>query len=75
MNPPDTTRLLEVEAATEALCSSDQRVLLNWIEQRVHREHSGKSVKRVPELHSGVWDVSDDFDDSLPDAFWLGSDA
>lgn len=30
--------------------------------------------KRTPNLHAGqVW-MSDDFDDELPDSFWLGED-
>jgi antitoxin (DNA-binding transcriptional repressor) of toxin-antitoxin stability system len=31
--------------------------------------------ERIPDLHPGVWEVSDDFDDPLPDEFWLGEDA
>jgi antitoxin (DNA-binding transcriptional repressor) of toxin-antitoxin stability system len=28
---------------------------------------------RTPDLHPGLW-MSDDFDDPLPDEFWLGDD-
>jgi hypothetical protein len=30
--------------------------------------------QRIPGLHPGHW-MSDDFDESLPDEFWLGEDA
>jgi antitoxin (DNA-binding transcriptional repressor) of toxin-antitoxin stability system len=29
--------------------------------------------KRIPNLHPGGW-ISDDFNDPLPDEFWLGED-
>lgn len=29
---------------------------------------------RIPDLHPGAWEVSDDFDDPLPDEFWLGEE-
>jgi hypothetical protein len=30
-------------------------------------------VERIPNLHLGGW-MSDDFNDPLPDEFWLGND-
>ncbi len=30
--------------------------------------------QRIPGLHKGVFQVSPDFDDPLPDAFWLGEE-
>jgi antitoxin (DNA-binding transcriptional repressor) of toxin-antitoxin stability system len=30
------------------------------------------SPSRTLGLHRGAWTVSDDFDDPLPDGFWLG---
>ncbi|HRT08713.1 MAG TPA: toxin-antitoxin (TA) system antitoxin [Candidatus Paceibacterota bacterium] len=32
----------------------------------------GKSKQRVAPLHAGAWAVSEDFDEPLPDEFWLG---
>jgi hypothetical protein len=31
--------------------------------------------ERIPNLHPGAIWTSDDFDDPLPDEFWLGEDA
>ncbi len=31
-----------------------------------------KPKQRVAPLHPGAWEVSDDFDEPLPDEFWLG---
>jgi antitoxin (DNA-binding transcriptional repressor) of toxin-antitoxin stability system len=33
-----------------------------------------KPGKRIMGLHAGMWEVSDDFDDPLPDEFWLGEE-
>ncbi len=33
-----------------------------------------KSSKRIPNLHKGSFVVSDDFDEPLPDSFWLGEE-
>lgn len=32
------------------------------------------SNKRILGLHRGLMEMSDDFDDPLPDSFWLGED-
>ena len=32
----------------------------------------GKSGPRTLGLHRGAWKVGDDFDEPLPDEFWLG---
>lgn len=31
-------------------------------------------VRRVPDLHPGAFVFGDDFDEPLPDSFWLGED-
>jgi hypothetical protein len=30
--------------------------------------------ERIPGLHPGAFVIRDDFDDSLPDSFWLGEE-
>ena len=30
--------------------------------------------KRIPDLHPGAFVMADDFDDPLPDEFWLGEE-
>jgi hypothetical protein len=32
------------------------------------------STERQPGLHPGAFVISDDFDDPLPDSFWLGEE-
>ncbi len=32
------------------------------------------TTPRIAGLHKGNWWISDDFDDELPDSFWLGED-
>lgn len=31
--------------------------------------------KRIPGLHQGAFIMGDDFDDPLPDSFWLGEES
>jgi predicted DNA-binding antitoxin AbrB/MazE fold protein len=33
-----------------------------------------KAAGRIPDLHPGAMQMSDDFDDPLPDSFWFGDD-
>jgi hypothetical protein len=40
----------------------------------VPREIKPKGGERVLGLHLGAMQMSDDFDDPLPDSFWLGED-
>lgn len=36
--------------------------------------NSSEPFQRIPDLHPGGW-MSDDFNEPLPDEFWLGEDA
>ena len=45
--------------------------LLQWVEAKVQPEVQA-STQRQPDLHPGAFLVSDDFDEPLPDSFWLG---
>ncbi len=38
-------------------------------------ELSSEKTNRVLGLHSGQIEMSDDFDEPLPDSFWLGNNA
>ena len=33
-----------------------------------------KPKQRIAPLHPGAWQVSEDFDEPLPDEFWLGKE-
>lgn len=45
-------------------------------EQNTQTEVEGWSrhSTRIPNLHAGLIHMSDDFDDPLPDSFWLGEE-
>ena len=43
------------------------------LEKRGKQQRSKKP--RIMDLHKGQFWMSDDFDDPLPDEFWLGKDA
>ena len=44
--------------------------LLQWAEAKMQPE--GKTQPRQPDLHPGAFVMADDFDEPLPDSFWLG---
>ncbi len=46
---------------------SEEMIPQNYAVQTVPQE-------RIPGLHAGMIWISDDFDDPLPDEFWLGED-
>lgn len=41
-------------------------------EDLIERQQATATGKRVAGLHAGMVWISDDFDEPLPDAFWLG---
>ena len=43
-------------------------------ELKIHIVKKEEKSKRIPNLHKGAFIVPDDFDDPLPDSFWLGED-
>jgi hypothetical protein len=72
---------VSIEAATSVeqalleqvrgLSAAQQQAVLDFA--AFLRQQSGSAAKeRIPGLHPGAFVVSDDFDDPLPDSFWLG---
>ena len=51
---------------------------LDFLQFRRSKDDSKRSSETVqlrqPDLHPGAFIVSDDFDDPLPDSFWLGQE-
>lgn len=41
---------------------------------RITPESKTQTAARIPGLHAGTTWVSDDFDEPLPDSFWLGDE-
>jgi mRNA-degrading endonuclease RelE of RelBE toxin-antitoxin system len=71
----DTTS--EVIAKLQSLAPEQQQQVLDFVEflaQKYNQPQKTKEIpkKRVPDLNKGqIW-MSDDFNDPLPDEFWLG---
>ncbi len=70
-----------LETIVKELSSAPEPLLLRVLELiQTEKSSSGEMAgssypPRIPGLHSGkVW-MSEDFDDPLPDEFWLGEDA
>ena len=60
-------------AKLQVLPPEQQQQILDFAEFLIKKyDHSTVPKQRVPDLHQGqIW-MSDDFDDPLPDKFWLG---
>ncbi len=54
-----------VREGTEVILTEDDRPLAKIVPVEA------QPGKRVMGLHAGMWEVSDDFDEPLPDEFWL----
>ena len=64
------------KGALQGLLTQGDEIILTDDGQPVARltpiENTGQSTgQRVPDLFPGIW-ISDDFNDPLPDSFWLG---
>ncbi|HEY1082343.1 MAG TPA: hypothetical protein VGE29_08790 [Prosthecobacter sp.] len=67
--------LAEIELAAAGLPASDKESLMAWLKAELEAEQKSVPGQRIAGLGKGAWAVSDDFDDPLPDEFWLGEDA
>ena len=59
----------------DSLSPEQKRVLRQHIDTESSPIDVDLSKPRVFDLHQGAMWTSDDFDDPLPDEFWLGEDA
>ena len=62
--------LLLLEGETEIILTEDNQPIARILPVEQPETEAGP---RVPGLFPGIW-MSDDFDDPLPDEFWLGED-
>lgn len=66
--------LAEIEAAADALPPEEAEQLFQHLAQRLAQKPA-PPTERIAELHPGAFQPTPDFDDPLPDEFWLGKDA
>ncbi len=59
----------------DTLSPEEKRLLQEHINNESVQSGVDLSKPRVFDLHPGAMWTSDDFDDPLPDEFWLGEDA
>ena len=59
----------------DSLSPEQKRVLREHIDTETTQNEVDLSKPRILGLHPGAIWMSDDFDDPLPDEFWLGDDA
>ncbi len=71
-----TIALEDVQASLDtlfALVREGSEVIIMDGDKPLARVSPVEAGKRVPDLHPGAW-ISDDFDEPLPDEFWLGEE-
>ena len=61
--------------AVDSLSPEQKRLLREHMNNESVQIEVDLSKPRVFDLHPGAMWTSDDFDDPLPDEFWLGEDA
>ena len=67
--PPDVAGRLRRQAAAQG---SDLPALVQRLAEREAEAGDVPIPARIPGLHAGQYEVSDDFDAPLPESFWLG---
>ncbi|MGB3312070.1 MAG: DUF2281 domain-containing protein [Nodosilinea sp.] len=56
-----------------ALTPAQQQTVLDFA-AFLRQQAPAAAKERIPGLHPGAFVISDDFDDPLPDSFWLGEE-
>ena len=76
---PSMSTTEEVLAVLPTLSNEERTRVARALEELVAKEAAPESVlpklPRVAGLHEGMIWMADDFNDPLPDEFWLGEDA
>ena len=67
--------LAEIEAAAEQLPPMELKQLVQHLTERLEQTPIESAKQRIAGMHAGAWELAPDFDDPLPDEFWLGRDA
>jgi hypothetical protein len=70
--PIEFDDLLEV---VKQLSDEQKRILRKHLDEEIPPTEESALKPRILGLHAGMIWTSDDFDDPLPDEFWLGEDA
>ena len=67
------TDLERIFRTIDALTPDEKQQIIDYIQGQ--RESNGQALApRVLDPHAGVIWMSDDFDEELPDSFWLGEE-
>ena len=64
------TDMSDIFQIVDALTEEEKRTLLHYLQQKP--EPATSSQPRKLDLHPGAITIGDDFNDDLPDEFWLG---
>jgi hypothetical protein len=64
----------EIIEIIPTLSPEERRELMHALVDALAEAPTTEQMERIPGLHAGTTWVSDDFDDPLPDEFWLGEE-
>jgi hypothetical protein len=64
--------LVEILQAIETLDASEQDILLKRLQRTIVNKQPHTHQSFILDMHPGAMIAADDFDEELPDSFWLG---
>jgi hypothetical protein len=64
----------EIIQEIASLSTDERKELIYILVESLTTITDSQPTKRIPGLHKGTTWVSDDFDEPLPDNFWLGDE-
>lgn len=64
----------EMLEKVSTLSLEERKALMHVLVDTISEPQTEKLKERIPGLHAGTTWVSADFDDPLPDEFWLGEE-
>ena len=67
------TDLQTLFRTVDELTPDEKQQLIDYLQQS-QPERAAEPEVRIFDLHPGAMVMSDDFDDELPDSFWLGEE-
>ena len=66
--------LRELFETVEQLPDDEKQLLLEFLRKQLDSSEKVVLQNRILSLHRGAFSISEDFNDELPDSFWLGEE-
>jgi hypothetical protein len=66
--------LNDVLTTVDALTDEQKLVVIEHLRRSTEKSSETPQHARIFNMHSGAMNMSDDFDDELPESFWFGEE-